>query len=82
MKSRNGSFIHIPAPLSRQPCLWEEALRKSYLPVLFHRAEEQQGFSGSPACPKKAVWMEQFVLGDVDAAGEGGMWLQGGSRWP
>lgn len=25
--------------------------------------------------------MEQFVLGDV-AAGEGGMWLQGGSRWP
>lgn len=55
---------------------------KSYLPVLFHRPEEQQGlFLWFSCLSEKAAWMEQFVLGVV-AAGEGGMWLQGGSRWP
>lgn len=77
MKSRNESFKHILAPLAREPCSWEESTEK----VLFAQCSfiDQKSsrvcFSGSPACPKKAAWIKQFVLGDV-AVGEGGMWLQ------
>lgn len=83
MKSRNESFKHIPAPLARQPCSWEESTDK----VLFAQCSfiDQKSsrvcFSGSSACPKKAAWIKQFVLGDV-AVGEGGMWLQEGEQVP
>lgn len=80
VKSRNGSFKHIPAPLARHPCSWRKALGKSYSLSDLSQTQRVAGFfSGFPACPKKAAWMEQFVLGD-GAAGEGGMWLQDGKQ--